>query len=84
MTDLQAFTRLGMGSAKVEACFTLGHKVDARVPNRGVGDDARSNRSDSQLRLLWATPPVGMAQHQLDIVRDGVPSEFSIRLGGYE
>jgi hypothetical protein len=41
MTDLQVFTRLGVGSAKAETCFTLGNKVDGSVSSRGVGDNAR-------------------------------------------
>jgi len=79
VTNLQVPTRLGMGDAEVETCFAFGHKMDS-----GIGDNTRSGNGGSQLRLLLATPSVGMAQHQFDIVRDAVPSAFPIRLGGLE
>jgi len=80
MTNLEVFTRLGMGSAKAETCFTLGNKVDGSVTNRGVGDDARLDCGGSQLSLLWASPSIGVGQNQFDGVRDRVPSKFSVWL----
>ena len=84
VTDLQVFTRLGMGSAKAETCFTLGNKVDGSVAGRGIGDNTRFYCGVSQVGLLWASPSVGMGQHQLDGFRDRVPSEFPIWLRGLE
>ena len=80
VTNLEVFTRLGMGSAKAETCFTLGNKVDGSVTNRGVGHNARFDCGGSQLSLLWASPSVGMGQNQLDGVRNRVPSKFSVWL----
>ena len=41
VTDLQVFTRLGMGNTEVETCFAFGHEVDSGAPGRGVGDNTR-------------------------------------------
>ena len=84
VTDLQVFTRLGMGSAKAKTCFTLGNKVDGGVAGRGIGDNTGFDCGVSQVSLLRASPSVGMGQHQLDGFRDRVPSEFSIWLRGFE
>ena len=80
VTNLQVFTCLGLGSTEAETCFAFGHKVDARMPSGGVGDNARFDRGGSQLRLLWASPSVWMGQHQLNGFGDGIPSKFSVRL----
>ena len=66
MTDLEVLTRLGIGSTKVETGFTLGNEVDASMISGGVLDEARFDRRDSQLILLWPLPSIGMGQHQLD------------------
>ena len=84
MSDLQIFTRLGICSAKVETRFTLGNKVDRGMASRGIRDNARFDCGVSQVGLLWASPPVGMGQHQLDGSRDRVPSEFTIWFRGLE
>ena len=84
MTDLQALTRLSMCGTEVEARFAFSYKVNLGSPGGTIGDDTRFDRGGSQLLLLGTTPPVGMAQDQLDIVRDGVPSKLSVRLGGLE
>ena len=60
VTDLQVFTRLGIGSAKAETRFTLGNKVDAGMISGGVLDNARFYCRGSQLTLLRPPPPVGM------------------------
>jgi len=80
VTDLEVFACLGMSSAEVKTCFSFGHKADIGTSR----DDARLDRSGSQLCLLWAAPSVGMGQYQLDIVRDGIPPDFPIRLRGFE
>ena len=80
MTDLQVFTRLRFGSTKAETCFAFSHKVDLRMPGRGVGGNPRFDRGGSQLRLLWTSPSVWMGQHQLNVVCNGVPFTSSIRL----
>ena len=36
VTDLQVFARLGIDSAKVEFCFTLGKKIYGSAVNRGI------------------------------------------------
>ena len=84
MSDLQNFTRLGMGSAKVETRFTLSNKVDGSPASEGIRDNARFDCGISQMGLLWASPPVGVCQHQLDGSRDRVPSEFSVWFRGLE
>ena len=61
-TDLQVFTRLSMGSAKAETGFTLGNKVDANMLGGGL-DNARFDRCDSKLTLLWPPPSVRVGQH---------------------
>ena len=51
VTDLQVFTRLGVGSAKAETGFTLANKVNVSMLSGGL-DDARFDRCESQLTLL--------------------------------
>ena len=84
MTNLEVFTRLGIGNAKVETCLPLSHEADSRIPLLCVRDNARLKRGGSQLRLLRASPPIGMGQDELDFTGHRLPAALSVWIGGNE
>ena len=79
--NLQISARSGVSNAEVETCFPFRHEMDSGTPLLGVGHDLRLDGGSSKLVLLRTTPPIGMGQHELNVVRNRVPAIFSDLIG---
>ena len=80
-SNLQVFTRLGVGSTEIEARLSFSHEMDSGVSLWGVGNNVRPNGGCPELTLLRTTPPVRMGQHEFDVTRYRVPAMLSILVG---
>lgn len=80
--NLQVFSRVSVGDTEVEACFPFRHEMDSCVPFWGIGDDLCFDGGSPELVLLWATPPVGVGQHELNAPRHRIPAVLPDLVGG--
>ena len=83
LPNLHALPCLRVGGTKVETRLSLRHEVDSGI-RLGVGDNSRSDGSGPELALLRAAPPVGMGQHELNLMRHRIPTALPVWIGGNE
>ena len=82
--NLQICARVSVGSAEVEICFSFGQEMDSITPFLDVGNDLRFGGGSSELGLVRSTPPIGMDQHELNVVRHRIPTVLSVLIGRNE